>query len=324
MRRAIAAAVLLAAAGAAIALAGSGPSQSKWRALAPSPLARTEVGAARVGFAIYVVGGFEESTGQSTNAVARYDLNTETWKLVRPLPIAVNHSAVASDRRYMYVTGGYTEPRDFSRRTSALFRYDPRSDRWKRLRHAPTQRAAHTMQAIGHKLYVVGGVDASGATGRMEIYDTKRGRWSRAPAMPTRREHLASAVASVPNRSRQRLYVLAGRTAEAGNLRTVESYDPEARRWRREPSMQKARGGIAAAPVDALHFAVFGGEEAAGTIAEVELFDVGERRWSALPDLPTPRHGLGGVDFRRQIYAIEGGPQPGFAFSNAIEVLTVP
>jgi N-acetylneuraminic acid mutarotase len=224
----------------------------------------------------------------------------------------------------MYVTGGYTDPRDLKRPTAALFRYDPLRDRWKRLRDAPTARAAHTMQAIGHKLYVIGGVDASGATGRMEVYDKRRDRWVRGPAMPTPREHLASAIAYVPNRPRHRLYVLGGRTAQAGDLATVESYDPATRRWRREPSMRKARGGFAAVQVDGLHLAVFGGEEASGTIAEVEQFDVAKRRWSALPDLPTPRHGLGGVDFRRQIFALEGGPQPGLAFSNAVEVLTVP
>jgi hypothetical protein len=35
----------------------------------------------------------------------------------------------------------------------------------------------------------------------------------------------------------------------------------------------------------------------------------------------TPRHGLGGVAFGRRVYAIEGGDQPGFHFSRAIEYL---
>jgi hypothetical protein len=38
----------------------------------------------------------------------------------------------------------------------------------------------------------------------------------------------------------------------------------------------------------------------------------------------TPRHGLGGIAYRGRVYAIEGGPQPGFFFSNALEVLQVP
>jgi hypothetical protein len=42
-----------------------------------------------------------------------------------------------------------------------------------------------------------------------------------------------------------------------------------------------------------------------------------------LPDLRTPRHGLGGVARGRRVYAIEGGPTPGFDFSNAIEALDI-
>jgi hypothetical protein len=88
--------------------------------------------------------------------------------------------------------------------------------------------------------------------------------------------------------------------------------------------MRKPRGGIAAAAVDSGRIVVFGGEESAGTIKEVELYDVAARSWSALPDMHTPRHGLGGVAYRGRVYAIEGGRQPGFFFSNAIEVLRIP
>ena len=38
----------------------------------------------------------------------------------------------------------------------------------------------------------------------------------------------------------------------------------------------------------------------------------------------TPRHGLGGAAFRGRVYALEGGPQPGFAFSGAVESLRLP
>jgi N-acetylneuraminic acid mutarotase len=305
---------------AAVAFAGGSGSGSstEWRALAPSPLSRTEVAAARVGRFVYVVGGFEEKTGQTTRAVLRYDLEADRWKRVRSLPIGVNHTGIAASGGRVYVMGGYTEPRDFSRRTAALFRYDPSSDRWKRLRSAPTERAAHTMQAIGGRLYAVGGVDSAGATGRLEIYDIKRNRWSAGAAMTVPREHLASAVA------RGRLHVLAGRTGEAGNFTTHEAYNPRTRRWSKLPNMRKPRGGIAAAAVDSGRIVVFGGEEGAGTIKEVELYDVAARRWSALPDMRTPRHGLGGVAYKGRVYSIEGGPQPGFFFSNALEVLRIP
>ena len=42
-----------------------------------------------------------------------------------------------------------------------------------------------------------------------------------------------------------------------------------------------------------------------------------------LPDMPVPRHGLGVVAQGRRVFTVQGGPQPGFHFSNAIEALTV-
>ena len=86
--------------------------------------------------------------------------------------------------------------------------------------------------------------------------------------------------------------------------------------------MRKPRGGIAAANVGG-RIVVVGGEESAGTIAEVELFDPGTRRWRGLPDLPTPRHGLGAVSRGDRVYVLEGGDQPGFHFTDALEVLRV-
>ena len=56
---------------------------------------------------------------------------------------------------------------------------------------------------------------------------------------------------------------------------------------------------------------------------EAEIYDPDLKRWSGLPDLKTPRHGLGGVALRRRVYAIEGGPTPGFDFSNALEALDI-
>jgi hypothetical protein len=37
----------------------------------------------------------------------------------------------------------------------------------------------------------------------------------------------------------------------------------------------------------------------------------------------TPRHGLGGVSLNDRVYAIQGGPRPGFFFSDATEFLDV-
>ena len=134
--------------------------------------------------------------------------------------------------------------------------------------------------------------------------------------MSVAREHLAGAVAGGA------FYALAGRATGRGNFTVAERFVPARNRWERLPSLRKSRGGIAAATVRG-KVVVFGGEESAGTIREVELFTPSRRRWSRLPDMRTPRHGLGGVASGSRVYAVEGGVQPGFSFSSAIEALDV-
>jgi len=135
--------------------------------------------------------------------------------------------------------------------------------------------------------------------------------------MSLAREHLAGAVAG------GRFYALAGRASGQGNFAVAERYDPRLDRWESLPDMEKPRGGIAAATVDG-RVVVFGGEEAGGTIREVELYNPAKRSWSSLPPMRTPRHGLGGVSRGNRVYAIEGGPTPGFDFSDTIEFLDIP
>jgi N-acetylneuraminic acid mutarotase len=298
---------------------GSAAAAAEWRTLAPSTLARTEVAAARVGRYVYVAGGFERDSGATTAATERYDIVRDRWTRVADMPVGLNHAAAASYRGDVYVLGGYRVRG--SGETSALYRYDPDSDRWSELPSAPTARGALAVGVIGHRLYAAGGAAAPrGALRTLEIYDFRRRRWRRGPDMAVAREHLAGAVAG------GRFFTLAGRAAGRGNFDVVEAFAPRRRRWTRLPSMRKPRGGIAAATVGGEargRIVVVGGEEEAGTIAEVELLDPARRRWRPLPDLPTPRHGLGAVARAGRVYVIQGGDEPGFAFTNTLEALTV-
>ena len=298
-----------------------GPSPSaaaeRWQTLARSTIARTEVAAGRIGDGAYVVGGFAAPGGETTNAVERYDLRLDRWARVRPIPQAVNHAAAAVHDGDLYVIGGYTAASGLAAATNALWRYEPRTDRWSRLPGAPTARGALAAGVIGDRLYVAGGARGGAALATLEIYDFGRRRWSRGPAMPTAREHLAATV------HRGALYVLAGRAGGLNNFRAAERYVPSRRRWERLPAMRRARGGIAAATVNG-RIVVVGGEENAGTIAEVESYDPRARRWRAEPRMKTPRHGLAAVSFRGRVVVLEGGPTPGLFFSDVTEALRVP
>ncbi len=300
---------MLAAASVAAALA--------WAPLPAATLERTEVAAARIGNSIYVVGGFVPG-GASASAVERYDIRRRRWSRMRSMPLALNHTTASAHRGRLYVHGGYEGP--LSEPTAALLRYNPLTNRWNRLPAAPTPRAAQAAAFVGERLYVAGGANDSGSLRSLEIYNPARRRWSRGPSFSGPARNHTTGVATGG-----RFYVLAGR--DSTNFGTAERYDPRRRRWERLPDMRTPRGGIASVRLRDGRIVVFGGEElgpGGATIGEVELFNPRTRRWRALPDMRTPRHGLGGAALGNRVFALEGGPQPGLAFSNAIEFLDVP
>src|SRR4051812_32124728 len=288
---------------------------SGWVAQPPAKVARTEVGAARVGAAAYIVGGFSPRGNATVATVERYDLRRGTTRIVAPLPVALNHAPAVAHGGAVYVVGGYAgSGHGADAGTRGLLRYDPRSDRWSRLKPMPTARGALCAGAIGGRIYAAGGASRGKPLDTLEVYDVATDRWSTGPPMGRAREHLACAVAA------GRLYVLAGRASGQGNFTTAERFDPARNRWESLPDMTKARGGIAAATVGD-DVVVLGGEESGGTIEEVEAYNVVTGAWRALPDLRTPRHGLGAVAYRGRVYAIEGGTSPGFSFSRTVEAL---
>jgi hypothetical protein len=291
----------------------------RWLPLSAAGLDRTEVAAARVGRFIYVVGGFEQQSGVTTDAVERYDIRRDSWRRMASMPVGLNHPTAVAHRGRVYVHGGYRGRRDLSSATRALLEFDPARNRWRHLPAAPTPRAAHAVGVIRGRLYAAGGANTDGSLRSMEIYDFSDRRWRSGPSFPGPPRDHTTGVASGG-----RFYVLAGREG-ANNYTSAERYDPRRRRWERLPSMSCERGGIASARLPGGRIVVFGGEDfnTGNTIREVELFNPRTRRWRQLPDMRTPRHGLGGAALGNRIYSIQGGPQPGFHFSDAIEYLDV-
>ena len=320
-----AAVALLGGTAVAVAAVGSdGPGgaetarSDRWTALRAAPLERTEVAAARIGRSIYVVGGFERTSGATSAAVERYDIARNRWSRMPPMPLALNHPTAAVHDGRLYVHGGYRQ--GLALPTRALLQFDPRRNRWRRLADAPTPRAAHALAVIGDRLYAAGGANDSGSLSSLEIFDFERRRWSTGPSFPfgPARNHTAGVAAA------GHFYVIAGR--DSRNFTSVERYDPRRRAWEDVPDLRTPRGGIAAVRLGDGRIVVFGGEnlEPGGTtIAEVELFSPRTGRWRNLPDMRIPRHGLGGVARGRRVYSIQGGVTPGFSFSSAIEVLDV-
>ncbi len=298
-------------------------SAKRWRALQPSPLERTEVGAARVGRFIYVVGGFAPPNGGTTNQVERYDTAAGTWSPIAPMPIGVNHPAVAAGagdcRGRLYVYGGYTADGSLTAEVDALQRYEPETGTWSTLPGSGIPRGAASLAAAGCSLYAIGGASGGNTLRLVQAYDIRRGSWRSAPSLRVAREHLAAVAIG------HRLLAFGGRDA-GRNLDAVEELDTRRWKWRRRPPVPTPRSGFGAAVVGGWAVVV-GGEqlsEGDATIRAVEAFDPRSRRWRKLPGMLTPRHGLGVASRGRMLFAAEGGPQPGLSYSTALEALRLP
>jgi hypothetical protein len=296
---------------------------ARWTALPSSPLERTEVGAARIGRFIYVVGGFVQPNLQTTDQVARFDISTRTWTTLAPLPVAVNHPAVAAGAGrcagQLYVYGGYTASGDLSNEVDALQRFDPRTGTWTRLPGSGVARAAATLAPVGCSLYAIGGASGGAAQRLVQIYDIRRGAWRPGPSMKVAREHLASVAIG------SQVLALGGRSG-GGNLDAVEDLNTRTGKWRRRSPIPTPRSGFGAAMVRGWAIVAGGEELTAGgeTIGPVQAFNPRSRRWRKLPGMLTPRHGLGVVAQGPRIFTVEGGPTPGASYSSVIEVLRVP
>lgn len=289
------------------------------QAPAAVPLARTEVGAGRLGDRIAVAGGLL-ADGSATPRVDLYDLGTRRWQPGPDLPEALHHAGVATFRDRLFVAGGYTQTTAGAwAESSGVFSLGAGDERWRAEPSLRVPRGALGLASSDGFLVAFGGTSGGQVVNSVEILAAGGDRWRAGPAMNRRREHTAAAE------SEGRIYAIAGRVGGLEtNLDAVESLDPAATDagWRVEPALNKARGGIAAASAGGT-ICVAGGEEPGATIAGVECLTDGQ--WRPVATLATPRHGLGVVAGNgNDLHVLAGGPEPGLFVSDAHEIISIP
>jgi Kelch motif protein len=96
-------------------------STKRWLPLTQPDLARSEVGAARIGRFAYVVGGLEQNADSVTAAVERYDIRRDRWTQVRAMPLPLHHCVAAAHAGKLYVSGGYRADQALESTSRALF-----------------------------------------------------------------------------------------------------------------------------------------------------------------------------------------------------------
>src|SRR5207244_1577283 len=147
---------------------------------------------------------------------------------------------------------------------------------------------------VGDTLYAVGGLAERTfvPVNTLWLYREDRNGWEPRAALPAPRG--ASAVGVVNGE----LIVVGGWGAGRRLMAASAIYDPAKDRWR------------------------VGGEARSAVFANPEVYDPAADRWAAAPPLPVARHGLAAAAVGGRLYVIGGGPKPGFAQTDAVDVFT--
>jgi N-acetylneuraminic acid mutarotase len=173
---------------------------------------------------------------------------------------------------------------------------------WSARASLPIPKQELAVVAVGERVYVLGGLDASGRSlADVSVYDARADAWTAVTPLPEPLHHINAAVVD-------------GRIFVAGALRggaftavgTTLVYDPGTNQWAPRASMPAGteRGSSFVASIGTKIY-VAGGLRG-GSVADFSEYDTVANQWAALPALPMGRdHGMGAA-VQGLFYAIGG------------------
>lgn len=258
-----------------------------WREHAPMPApAQSEIATAVLDGRIHVLGGFGDLRG-----FKRYDVAADRWQRLPDLPAGRHHAAAFAFDGAIFLSGGaLTGGGD---QLTGGFRFDPATGGWTPRPQLPFNFGSHA--AVLHGRAWIGNEDGS-----LQVYDPRSDAVATiAPASSRPRDH-SQVLAWLGE-----IWMIGGRAPETTS---VSIYDPVSGAWREGPSLNRARGGFAAAVVDG-HLVVAGGEVFTGGVRlepSVEVLAPGANAWRLAGTMPLALHGVGGAGVGGRFYLLGG------------------
>merc|ERR1711871_1425431 len=201
---------------------------------------------------LYVVGGFNKTTGAASSAVYRYEsmgdkpLNTTPqvtadgivipadtmsgegageqghggyWNLIDiPLPVGrYTHAAVGFDGK-IWVAGGFPKP-------TSVQVFDPLLGDWSEGPPLIVRRAQFKLLVCSGELFAVGGDDATTHKTTIEKFDRRMQRWSIVTEFKEQRLMHSSTVAGT------KIYIFGGMVSSTQALDSWDAFDVRTNRW---------------------------------------------------------------------------------------------
>jgi N-acetylneuraminic acid mutarotase len=272
-----------------------------WRAAAPLPAPRGQVGGVALGGVIYAIGGQfrHDSAPVDVDLVHVYDPKTDSWTQRASLPRPRSHSEPGTfvHRGRIVVVGG----RDNTVGRVGLdevVAYDPGNDSWTRLPSLPRLLLAPGARIVGRRIIVLGGSLATWNEPQTTVWLAGLDRpWEQAPELPTALGEVAAGAVG------RKLFVVG-----QGSSATL-AFDLPTARW--DTTARAPRpfvGHHHAAEVWNDKVYLFGG--LGGAEGKTQIYDPAADRWTLGSDMPFPAGSSASARIGDHIY-VAGGIVPG-------------
>jgi len=257
---------------------------------------------------IYICGGNQSVDGHPPE---RFIPALGTWDVLPQMHANRVHGLAAIVSGELYVCGGFNGGGVLS----SVERFNPVGIAWEAMPPMLAPRQRFSGGAVGGRLYVCGGFNDqdTSALSTTERFDPATCTWEALRSMSQQR---ASSVAGVLG---SRLYVCGGVRNDlggAGELRSVECFEPCAHTWQVMPPMFGQRASAAATVLDGRLY-VCGGISGMEILSSVECFDPEAGSWAAEPWMLVGRFCAMAASAGGCIYIFGG--QSGLRYSNSME-----
>jgi hypothetical protein len=191
---------------------------ARWTAMSSMPIARERAAAAGKDGVIYVAGGSNGATPDTSSPLKTfeaYHASSNTWKSLKQMHHARDGAAaVAGTDGRIYVMGGFD-----SGSLNSVEAYDPATNAWSFATSMNTPRdGLAAVLGLDGQIYAIGGENGPDGLATVEVYNFTTKTWTPGPSMSTVRINLAAATG--PD---GRIYAIGGNTGLFGPTNTVEA-----------------------------------------------------------------------------------------------------
>ncbi|KAG9477289.1 hypothetical protein GDO78_002599 [Eleutherodactylus coqui] len=235
---------------------------------------------------VYVIGGLYVDEESKDSPLKSYFFQLDSvggeWVGLPPLPSARCLFGMGEADNCIYAIAGKDLQSEESLDT--VFSYDVKAVAWKEAKKVPIKVYGHSIVSHNGLIYCIGGkTDDKKCTGRMFVFNPKKGDWKDLPPMRTARSMFGVAV-------HKNMIYIAGGVTDDGLTALVEGYDIAKNKWETVTEFPQERSSINLVTSSGSLYAIGGfamvqlesQEFAPSEVTDIWKFEDDKKEWSGM------------------------------------------